>query len=119
MRIKLDENLPVDLSHFFEIQGHDVHTVYQEELSGIDDATLFETVQNEKRLLVTQDLDFSDLRRYSPGKHFGIVLLRLRNPSRFAMVERLQSVMRIYDLEDWSGCFVVISDQKLRIRRPS
>jgi hypothetical protein len=41
----------------------------------------------EDRALVTQDLDFSDIRTYSPAEHSGIVVFRLSSASRDAVLE--------------------------------
>jgi predicted nuclease of predicted toxin-antitoxin system len=79
MRIKLDENLPFSLATILPDLGHDVHTIPQEHLSGATDSSLWEAAQRESRFLVTQDLDFSDIRQFAPGTHFGLLLVSLEN----------------------------------------
>jgi predicted nuclease of predicted toxin-antitoxin system len=118
MKIKLDENLPAQLYDLLVSHKHDVHTVSDESLVGREDRVIFAAACKENRLLLTQDLDFSDLRAFRPGTHPGIVLIRLRDPSRRRLVERLRQVLQSEKLETWAGCFVVISDKKLRLRRP-
>jgi predicted nuclease of predicted toxin-antitoxin system len=88
-----------------------------EGLSGSNDAELWRAAQREQRLLITQDLDFSDARRFAPGTHHGIVLIRLRSPSRLKLVERTEEVFRDEAIDAWSGRFVVVTDQKVRVRR--
>lgn len=62
MKIKLDENLPYDLTA--EIgQTHDVETVQQEGLSGSDDPTVFAAAQAEGRLLILAE-DFPNAVRH-------------------------------------------------------
>jgi predicted nuclease of predicted toxin-antitoxin system len=119
MKIKLDENLPTDLKDLLAFHGHDVDTVPEELLTGQPDAAVFAAAQGEQRLLFTQDLDFSDRRRFAPGSHSGIVLLRLRFASRRQLVGRVRQVLATERVGSWEGCFVVISDFKLRVRRPS
>jgi hypothetical protein len=65
---------------------------------------------------MTQDLDFSDARKFQPGSHTGIVLVRLQNPGRVALFSLLSSIFRNHDIEAWKGCFVVLSETKIRIR---
>jgi predicted nuclease of predicted toxin-antitoxin system len=74
MKIKLDENLPHGLAMELEKLGHDARTAVQENLQGSTDKVIWEAVQNEGRFFITQDMDFSDLRRFAPGAHFGILL---------------------------------------------
>ena len=119
MKLKLDENLPTELSDLFAAAGHDVHTVHSESLVGREDQVIFQAAVAEDRLLVTQDLDFSDIRQFQPGTHPGVALIRLRNPSRRQIVARLQQILASEPIETWARCFVVITDQKLRIRRPN
>jgi len=117
MRIKLDENLPVECKADLHTLGHDVHTIEDERLSGHDDQEIWRAAQNEKRFLITQDLDFSDLRRYAPGQHSGILLLRLKWPSRARLASRIEAIFRVEPVETWTGCFAVATEQKVRVRR--
>ena len=78
MRIKLDENLPSLLIARLQDLGHDVDTVPAEELAGRADPEIWRAAQNAERVLITQDLDFSDLRQFRPGMHHGLILVRLR-----------------------------------------
>lgn len=87
MKIKPDVNIPASLAVPFTELGHNVDTVPQEGLAGDDDRTVWATAQREERFLITQDLDFSDIRRFRPGDHHGILLVRLRNPGRLALAK--------------------------------
>ena len=118
MKLKLDENLPTELADLLSVGGHDVPTVPGESLTGRDDAAIFRAAAREGRMLLTQDLDFSDLRQFKPGTHPGTVLVRLRDPSRRRLVARMRQVLETEPIESWAGCFVVVSDRRLRIRRP-
>src|SRR5436853_4206546 len=66
----------------------------------------------------TQDLDFSDVRRFQPGTHAGVVLLRLRTRGRAALLRRVEQVASRPDFPTWSGCLVIVTDLKVRVRRP-
>lgn len=118
MNIKLDENLPRALVRVLSRHGHDVDTVSDEGLTGKDDALVWRKAQQAGRFLITQDLDFSDIRRFRPGTHHGLLLVRLREPGRLALTARLRSLFATEKTDDWSGCFIVLTDHKLRIRRP-
>ena len=61
MKFKLDENLSPELSPLFSQAGHEAHTVLEERLSGAEDDRLFVRCIEEGRVLVTLDLDFSNL----------------------------------------------------------
>ena len=79
MRIKLDENLPQDLTRLLQSAGHEVADVAEEGLSGADDPPVLQAATREERLLMTFDTDFADIRVYPPDSHGGIVVFRLRD----------------------------------------
>ncbi len=105
MKIKLDENLPLSLVEELTTRGHDVDAIWQ-------------AAQKEGRFLITQDLDFSDARRFQPGSHAGVLIVRLAHPGRFALALRLGALFSTEDVERWSKCLVVATEHKVRIKRP-
>jgi len=116
MKIKLDENLPARLAGILSASGHDVHTVPGEKLSGRPDVDIWQAACREGRFLITQDLDFSDARRFAPGSHAGLLLLRLREPGAQALAAAMATVAG--DIAGWEGCFVVVTENKVRVKRP-
>ena len=118
MRIKLDENLPTRLVSVLADLGHDVDTVPTERIAGKDDAVVWQAAQAGHRFLVTQDLDFSDVRKYTPGTHHGLLLVRLPQPGRAALFEKIATLFQIEDVENWVGCMVTATPHKVRVRRP-
>lgn len=119
MKIKLDENMPVELGELLSKMGHSVDTVHDEGLRGHPDSDVWYAAQAEERFLITQGLDFSDVRQYRPGTHAGILLVRLREPTRRRLLDRLTGVIQRNDIRDWQGCLVVLSENRIRVRRPS
>jgi len=118
MKLKLDENLPESLLQGLRSLGHDVDNVQQEGLAGQVDPKVWLSVQEAGRLLITQDLDFSNIRMFSPGTHHGLMLVRLRAPGRLALAARIVGVFREESAESWTRCFVLLTDHKLRVHRP-
>jgi predicted nuclease of predicted toxin-antitoxin system len=119
MRIKLDENLPFHLAAILTNLRHDVHTIADENLSGKSDVEVWEAAQRDERFLITQDLDFSDVRRFAPGTHSGILLVRLHSPDRESLIRRVADMFQREDVNRWTGCFVVATDRKVRVIRAS
>ena len=119
MKIKLDENLPDRLARVLGHLGHDTDTIPEEGLSGRDDPQVWEAAQVAERFFITQDLDFSDIRQFIPGTHHGILLVRLRDPGRNALLKRVHDLFQTELVENWKRCFVVVTDRKLRVRYPN
>jgi len=117
MKIKLDENIPRHVVTVLLDLGHDADTVPDEGLAGSTDDLVWRSAQQTGLLLITQDLDFSDISRFAPGTHAGIILLRMRSNGRAAIFRRMKLIFESEAVNTWSGCFVVITDRKIRIRR--
>ena len=119
MTIKLDENLPERLVAELSALGHDVDTVRAEHLAGHDDTDVRRGAQTAGRFLITQDLDFSDVRRYAPGTHAGLLLVRLAQPGGDALLARVAMLFSTEPVHEWRGCLVVATDHKVRVKRPA
>jgi predicted nuclease of predicted toxin-antitoxin system len=118
MRLKLDKNLPLVLRDELAAQGHDAHTCHDESLQGAADGAVFAAASGEGRTLITLDLDFADIRRYPPGGHPGVVVLR---PARADVDSCVAAVARFLfhvPEADVPGNLVIVEDHRVRIRRP-
>jgi len=65
-----------------------------------------------------QDLDFADARVFAPGTHHGILLVRLPQPGRTALAERVATLFSGEDVDSWAGCLVTATLRKVRVKRP-
>ena len=118
MKFKLDEWIPGEVhSHIIQL-GYDVQTVHSENLTGHTDAFLWNTIQQEGRFFITMDLDFSDIRHYKPGTHYGILLIRLSKEGKTTVTEFIKWILHNYDPQEWKRSLGIATDHKLRIRKP-
>jgi len=118
VRLKLDENLPVDARRVAEELGHDAHTVLDESLGGVTDREVLAAATDEDRFLITLDRGFGDIRSYPPGSHPGIAVLRPAEPGPDAVIQALTAFLQDESLGDLSGCIVVVRGDSVRVRRP-
>lgn len=118
MKIKLDENIPLRIKTALTDLGHDVDTVVEEGARGASDQMIWKIAQEAGRFLITQDMDFSDIHRFTPGTHCGLLIVRLRTPGRENLYQRVKQVFEEENVELWGRCLVIVSDVKIRIQRP-
>ena len=116
MRVKLHENLQVQLKDLFTEAGHDATTVVDEGLGGASDTAVVTACLSEERVLLTQDLDFSDIRTYPPGGHFGIVVFRLSTGARGAVLEVASILMERLEEASPRGQLWIVEDTRIRVR---
>ncbi|NUM52372.1 MAG: DUF5615 family PIN-like protein [Candidatus Hydrogenedentes bacterium] len=117
--VKLDEDLPPLLKTALESVSCRVDTVTDEGLSGTTDSSLFNVVKSDGRFLVTADKGFGDIRKYPPGSHPGILVLRPDDDGIRPLVDLMERVLTSYRLESLGGCVAVANPRGLRIRKPA
>lgn len=121
MKLKLDENLGRRWASQLGILGHDVHTVFEEGLSGAADVGVLAAAVAEGRALVTLDLDFANPMRFPPDATAGIAVLRLRDRAGRdeldAVVHRLATALADADLT--AHLWIVERDRVRQYEAPS
>ena len=115
----IDENMTVTLVVTLRAAGYTAEHVYDVGLQGQLDSLVFAHAQTHQQIILTGDLDFSDVREYHPP-HFGIIVARL--PNEMPQAERIQEVIHaLATLQGQSlvNTLVIIEPGKIRIRRSS
>jgi predicted nuclease of predicted toxin-antitoxin system len=116
VRFKVDENLPQEVAQLLCENGHDAFSVFDQTLSGEKEATVFEVCQDERRVLLTLDLDFANIQAYPPDATAGIVVLRLvrqDKPRVLQVIERL--IPALIETAVFQKLWIVEED-RIRIR---
>lgn len=119
MRLKLDENLPVDLIDELARLNHDVDTVLDEGLGGTSDIVVVRAATDENRMVLTLDRGVGDIRTFPPGSHAGIVVLRPTDQDPASVLELVRRLLAAHDLDQFNRCVVVVEHDRVRVRRPA
>jgi hypothetical protein len=83
---------------------------------GAPDRDLASVCRDERRALVTQDLDFADVRQYPPEQYAGLIVFRLTRqdaPNLLAVVDRL---LPLLDAEPLEGLLWIVEEWRVRVR---
>ena len=118
-RFKLDEDLPRRVEPALRDLGHDIESALSEKLGGADDPVLLAACVAEDRILVTLDLDFSDIRTYPPGSHRGIWVLRPADQSFDTVLGLVLAGVRLAAVEQPAGQLWIVDERRIRIRGQS
>jgi len=116
MRFKIDENLPVEVLGLLRNRGHEAMTVVDQRLGGSTDAAIASVCRSEQRILVTLDLDFSDIRTYPPAEYAGFVVLRLTRQDKRHLLEVLDRLGSMLAAQSPEGRLWIVEDSRVRIR---
>jgi len=114
VKIFADENIPGITVDALRAAGHDVLDVRGTPRQGIFDDELWTLAQTEGRMLITTDKGFSDHRS---EKHYGVLIVRLRQPNEQRIHSRVMSAFQQFSAEDWPGLLVVMRDVVQSVHR--
>lgn len=115
MRLKLDENLGRTVADRCRTAGHEVATVADEGLAGVNDRRLYDECLAERRVLVSLDLDFADPSQFPPRPTAGLVVLRLREPpTQREMLAALDRLLDTISRRDVTGQLWVVREDRVR-----
>jgi predicted nuclease of predicted toxin-antitoxin system len=115
MRLKLDENIDERLVVLLRDVGHDASTIREQGLHGTVDPELYNHIVSDGRVLVTLDLDFSNVLRYPPEPTPGLVVLRGPDdlfPTVRILVQTLISALAI---DSPAGRLWIVEPSRIRI----
>jgi predicted nuclease of predicted toxin-antitoxin system len=116
VKFKLDENLSPSLLAMFAATGHDAHSVVQQALGGQPDERVIDVCRREGRVLITLDLDFSNILAYPPAHFTGIVVLRLNDQAHVTVESAIRRVLDLLPQERIAGVLWIVEERRIRIR---
>ena len=116
MRFKIDENLPIEIAQILTAASHDATTVFAQGLQGKDDPDITTICVTEERILVTSDLDFSDIRSYPPGDHPGFIVLRLGSQDKRNIIRTIRGIIPLMGEEPLKRHLWIVEEGRVRIR---
>ncbi len=116
MKFKTDENFHPDAAELLRKHGHDVLTVWDQNLRGASDDKLTAICSKEQRAMITLDLDFADIMAYPPGEFPGLIVLRLKDQSRKSILSVMEGIISLLISEPLPGKLWLVDEKKVRIR---
>ncbi len=116
MLFKVDENLHEEVADLLRQHGHDAVSLYDQQMQGHIDDDVAAVCRQEGRIIVTQDLDFSNILRYPPQDYAGIIVLRLQAQSRPSVVAVVSRLIPLFSSESLVGCLWIVDEIGMRIR---
>jgi len=116
MKILADMHISPITVHFLKTLGHNAIRVNEILPSNSSDRTIVETAKKKQRVIITQDLDFSEIISLSGEKVPSLISLRLSSSRIEYINNRLEKVLPeiVSDVE--KGAIIVVEDNRIRLR---
>lgn len=114
MKLLFDENFELSVVGHFRQLGYDCRYIAEGKI-GLQDKAVLATALREKRILITNDLDFGQLVFRHGLSHAGIILFRLPDQSAATKIKVLRELFETY-AEALDQAYTVIDQGGIRIR---
>ena len=116
MKFLLDQDVYALTARFLIEQGHDVVTAAQLGLSRAQDIDLLKHAANDGRIFVTRDRDYGNL-VFVHGAGSGVIYMRMLPSAMEAVHTEMKKVLETYGETELARAFVVVEENRHRIRR--
>jgi predicted nuclease of predicted toxin-antitoxin system len=116
VKLKVDENLPMEVAVLLREAGHDALTVKEQALTGVLDAPLLAVCTQEARALVTLDVGFANTLTYPPGRTAGLIVLRLERQDKAHVLAVVRTLLPVLAQEPVAGRLWIVDERRVRIR---
>jgi predicted nuclease of predicted toxin-antitoxin system len=114
MKFLLDQSADFRLAAFLRELAHDVTAIGQDYPGGIPDEDVLAIALRERRVVITNDLDFGELVIRDQLAHAGMVLFRLDETD--VQLKRIWLARLLEEYPDELPHFVVLTGRGVRIR---
>ena len=104
LRILADEMIHRRIVNAVKKDGHDITCCPK----GLKNGAVYQLIQAEKRILMTQDKDFSDAKRYPPEPTDGILSIRVLPPSIANVLSTLEKFLAGKSSAEFKGKLSVV-----------
>lgn len=116
-RFIVDESLPASLAAELQRIGHNASHVYSLDMRGAPDEDIYERAVSEGAIVISQDLGFADVRRFSGAA--GVVVVRMRK--RIAINTLVATTIQLLsnfalEVEHLQGKILILEPTRSRIR---
>jgi predicted nuclease of predicted toxin-antitoxin system len=116
LKLKIDENLPADCAVLVRNAGYEADTVAEECLAGADDSVIASRSRSDDRVLVTLDLDFSNVQAYPPAQHAGIIVLRPKRQDKRTVLALMERIIFALANRTPAGELWIVEPDRIRFR---
>lgn len=114
LKLLIDENVRREVIDFLKQAGQDIKQLS----AGISDAEIAQCAKVEHRIILTHDLDFSNILTYPPSEYSGIIVLRIFPPSASAIITSLENLFStLTKPADFNGRLIILEPNGFRMRQ--
>jgi predicted nuclease of predicted toxin-antitoxin system len=112
LRFLADMGVSWKVVEWLRSEGYDAIHLREEQLERLSDPDVFTKAGSERRVILTFDLDFSEIASLSGDPKVSVIVFRLRNTRTPHVIERLSSALTDASDALKTGAVVVVEDAR-------
>ncbi len=116
MKFLADMGISPGTVAFLRDLGYEAIHLHEEGLDRLDDARILAKARQEERILLTHDLDFSELVAASGAQLPSVIVFRLRNMRPDNVNRYMQRIVELHARVLEKGAIVSVTEGRIRIR---
>jgi predicted nuclease of predicted toxin-antitoxin system len=116
MKFILDENMPPSLVSKLKSLGYETYHVNEIGFSNTADSKITELAKRENSIIITHDTDFGTIMALNGDNKPSIILFRWQIISVNSLFLFLEEYLPQLELDLEKGSFIVVDDNKIRVR---
>lgn len=116
MRFLLDMGISVGVAAALRKLGHDATHLDESGLGKLSDEEVLRKADADQAVVVTHDLDFTDLLASGAARLPSVILFRLRDMRPSSVFARLEAVSAHHGDQLRAGAIVAVTEAQIRIR---
>ena len=117
MRFLADMGIAPQIVEFLKSLGHDATHLREQSLHRLPDHEIFQKAQDERRVLLTFDLDFGEIAALAGTRTVSVIVFRLANTRTENVLKRLEAVLEECGDTLTQGVVVSVEEARHRVRR--
>ena len=112
-----DECVSDKTIRFLRSLGYTVESVWDLNLRGAPNGRLIERAIKDKKIFITEDLDFSNIILYPPRLHHGVIVLKTSPKVEDAVRAVLKDLLAKSKTADFDKTLLIVDKNRYRIRK--
>lgn len=117
MKLLSDECVPKLVNDFLRSLQIDLKTAQEQDLIQTPDSVVISEALKLKRIILTNDLDFTKLANIPKTTRYGLILIRYKGRITEDLLKVLKAFVKKYKNKNLENTIVVIDSRKFRIRK--
>jgi predicted nuclease of predicted toxin-antitoxin system len=116
MMFLADMGVSMKIVSWLREQGHDIFHLHELGMQKAKDSVIFEKAYQEDRIILTMDLDFTDILALTASQFPSVILFRLTDQQADNIIQKIKYIIKQHSNILETGAVISVGDRSIRVR---